>query len=54
MDEFKGEQNSQKLQNSDPQKQRSIRLIIVVIITWPETLAFVLLLEHDVTGIQIV
>ena len=27
-------------------------IIILVIITWSEKLAFVLLLEHDVTGIQ--
>ena len=25
---------------------------LIIIITWPERLAFVLLLEHDVTGIQ--
>ena len=29
-----------------------VLLIIIVIITWTEKFAFVLMLEHDVTGIQ--
>ena len=36
----------------NPSKPSIHGIIIVVVITWPKKLAFVLLFEHDVTGIQ--
>ena len=50
---LKGNQSLMKARLIKREKQNILREIIIVVInTWSEKLTFVLLLEHDVTGIQ--